>query len=167
MEIWDAYDKNVQLTGQQLRRGEQIPEGLYHLVSEILVRHEDGDYLLMQRDPAKWNFGGYWEGTAGGSALCGEDKLSCAKRELQEECGILCGTFEEIGRYSSHNTHYVSFLCVTSCDKNSVRLQEGETVAYRWVREEAFIDFINSGNMIPNQKKRLQPYFDKKNYMKK
>ena len=45
------------------------------MVCEILVRHTDGDYLLMQRDFRKSNFGGYYEATAGGSALKGEDKL--------------------------------------------------------------------------------------------
>lgn len=51
-----------------LVRGEKIPDGLYHLVSEIIVRHIDGTYLLMQRDINK-HYGGWWEATAGGSAL--------------------------------------------------------------------------------------------------
>ena len=59
------------------------------MVCEILVRHTDGDYLLMQRDFRKSNFGGYYEATAGGSALKGEDKITCAKRELFEETGII------------------------------------------------------------------------------
>lgn len=65
-------------------RGEKIPKGLYHLVSEIIVRHQDGTYLLTQRDERK-DFGGMWEATAGGSALKGESPLDCAKRELYEE----------------------------------------------------------------------------------
>ncbi len=167
MEIWDAYDKNKRLTGQKLRRGEPIPEGLYHLVSEILVRHEEGDFLLMQRDPKKLNFGGCWEATAGGSALEGEDARTCAKRELWEECGIQSDVLREVAYYSSHNTHYVSFFCITDCDKGSVTLQEGETVAYRWIREEEFIDFVNSGEMIPSQKERLRPYLEEKHYIRK
>ena len=87
-EIWDAYLPNGTLAGCNLVRGEPIPNGLYHLVGEILVRHADSDYLLMQRDPRKPNYGGFFEATAGGSALKGEDAYCCARRELQEETGI-------------------------------------------------------------------------------
>ena len=60
-----------------LIRGEAIPDGFYHLVSDIIVKHVDGTYLLMQRDIRK-NYGGMWEATAGGSALKGEGPLACA-----------------------------------------------------------------------------------------
>ena len=69
MEIWDGYLIDGSLAQRDLVRGEPIPIGLYHLVCEILVRHIDGDYLLMRRDLRKVNYGGYYEATAGGSAL--------------------------------------------------------------------------------------------------
>lgn len=52
MEVWDAYTRDEVRTGEKLVRGAPIPDGVYHLVSEILVCHVDGDFLLMQRDPA-------------------------------------------------------------------------------------------------------------------
>ena len=155
MEIWDGY----------LVRDEQIPEGLYHLVSEILVRHTDGDYLLMERDARKPNDGGRLESTAGGSALKGEDAASCARRELFEETGLSAGALEEIGRYTSHETIYHSFLCVIDCDKSSVSLQEGETTAYKWISEKEFVAFVNSGEMIDGQRKRYNDFFVKMGYV--
>ena len=47
----------------------------------------------------------------------------------------------------------------------SVRLQEGETQAFRWVPEEEFIRFIRSGDMIVWQKKRFETYFRSKGYL--
>lgn len=166
MEIWDAYFADGTPANCDLVRGEPIPNGLYHLVSEILVRHIDGDYLLMRRDPQKTNYGGYYEATAGGSALKGEDKLSCAKRELWEETGIYSDSFLEIGQYISRNTIYHSFLCFTDCDKSSVTVQEGETVSYKWICEEDFVDFVNSDKMIDTQKERYYDYFVKTGYIK-
>ena len=32
MELWDAYSKDEELVGSTLVRGEEIPQGLYHLV---------------------------------------------------------------------------------------------------------------------------------------
>lgn len=157
LEIWDGYLIDGTLADQDLVRGEPIPKGLYHLVGEILVRHIDGDYLLMKRDIRKPNYGGYYEATAGGSALKGENKVSCARRELFEETGIFCDTFEEISQYTSHDTIYCNFLCITDCDKTSISLQKGETISYKWVSEKDFIAFVNSNEMIDIQRER---YYD-------
>ena len=92
MELWDAYDKDFRkIQGITLIRGEAIPEGIFHLVCDVIVRHADGSYLLMQRDKRK-HFGGMWEATAGGSAIQNESPLECAARELQEETGITSET---------------------------------------------------------------------------
>lgn len=40
MELWDAYDRDFKkIQGVTLVRGEVIPEGFFHLVCEIIVRH--------------------------------------------------------------------------------------------------------------------------------
>ena len=135
MEIWDAYDSKLnKIDGVSLIRDEEIPDGYFHLVCEIIVQHTDGTYLIMQRDPIK-HLGGMWEATAGGSALQGEDPLTCAKRELYEETGIVSDKLTEVGRvlHHGHKTYYVDYLCITDVDKNSITLQEGETSDYKWV----------------------------------
>lgn len=166
MELWDGYLIDGTLANRDLVRGEPIPKGLYHLVCEILVRHTDGDYLLMRRDMRKPNYGGYYEATAGGSALKGEAKLPCAIRELQEETGIASKDLTEIGSSISHDTIYYNFLCVTDCDKSSITLQEGETISYKWISESDFIDFINSSEMIDSQQIHYHDYFVEMGYTK-
>ncbi len=165
MEIWDAYLSDGTKAGIDLIRGEPIPKGLHHLVCEIIVRHTDGDYLLVQRDPRKPNFGGMLEATAGGSALKGEDPITCAKRELLEETGIIALSIEEISVFVSHNTIYHNFLAITDCDKSTVLLQEGETVSYKWLNEQDFIEFVNSDQMIESQRKRYYTYLTKMGYI--
>ncbi len=138
MELWDAYDANLNIIdGMTLIRGQEVPDGVFHLVCEIIVRHTDGTYLLMQRDPRKTK-GGMWEATAGGSALRGEDPLTCALRELSEETGIKADRLTEVGRvvHHLHKSIFVDYLCETDVDKNSVVLQEGETSDYKWVTAE-------------------------------
>ena len=135
MEKWDAYDGQLnKIDGLTLIRGEEIPDGIFHLCCEIIVKHNDGTYLLMQRDKRK-HLGGMWEATAGGSALQGEDPLTCAIRELREETGISDDKLMEIGRvlHYGHQTYYVEYLCNTDVGKESIILQDGETSAYKWV----------------------------------
>ena len=154
MEIWDAYDvRGDKLEGRTLVRGEPIPEGVFHLVCDVLVKHKDGTYLLMQRDKGK-NYGGMWEATAGGSALKGEDPLACARRELFEETGIHAADLTEVGRVVHDNIIFVEFSCVTDCPKDSVILQAGETIAYRWVSREELRGMKASGLLT----KRMQGF---------
>lgn len=96
VELWDAYDNKCnRIPNIILVRGEPIPDGVYHLVCEIIVKHIDGTYLLMRRDWKKHR-GGMWELTVGGAALKGENPLRAANRELKEETGIETQTLKEI-----------------------------------------------------------------------
>lgn len=168
MELWDAYTRDEIPTGKTLVRGEPIPDGLYHLVCEVLVRHIDGSYLCMKRALSKEAFPGYYEATAGGSALLGETPLLCIKRELREETGLVCESFTELWKNVFDEDHAIfhSFLCTVSCGKDDIRLQEGETEGYRWLAEAEFIDFVNSDSMIPTQKKRFYEHFRSMGYIR-
>lgn len=141
MELWDAYNSNFEkIEGLTLIREEEnkIPDDVYHLVCHILVRHVDGTYLMMKRDPSKPNYPNMWEASAGGAVLQGETILEGSFRELREETGIVATKLEELDRNvnpKSHSAH-VRFLCITDCNKNSVTLQPGETCAFRWMTAE-------------------------------
>ena len=150
MELWDAYDETGRkIAGVSLVRGQPVPEGMYHLVCEILVRHRDGEYLLMQRDPRKAH-GGMWEASAGGSVLQNETAPEAARRELKEETGIDAEDLQERGRIfsSESRTIYAEFFCLTGGPKDGIVLQEGETVDYRWVSREELQSMIDSGLVV-------------------
>ncbi len=162
VEFWDAYDADFnKVDNVSLVRGDPIPRGLYHLVSDVLVRHTDGTYLLTRRDPRK-EFGNMWEATAGGSALRGEGPLDCARRELREETGIGSAALTEVGRITTADTHYVEFLCVTDWDKDSVALQPGETVDFRWVSASE-LSKMGPGELVTH---RIQKYIEELNFRK-
>lgn len=139
MELWDAYDREMNLIPNMVLERGPVPKGIYHIVCEIAVKHTDGTYLLMQRDFRK-HLGGMWELTAGGSALKGEKPLECAIRELKEETGVVADSLTQIGKFihDEHNSIYFEYLCVTDCDKDNVTLQEGETINYKWVNVDEF-----------------------------
>ena len=87
MEIWDLYTERRELTGKEHIRGEKIPQGLYHLVVHVWIRNGKGEYLISQRSEDRPAFPLMWE-CVGGSALKGEDSLSAALRETEEEVGV-------------------------------------------------------------------------------
>ena len=151
MELWDAYDENFnKIEGMTLVRGEErsFPEGVYHLVCDVLVRHVDGTYLIMQRAPVK-TYAGMWEATAGGSALKGETPFEGAVRELFEETGISSSDLTKVRREVSPAKHsvYFGYYHVTDCDKQSIKLQEGETSDFRWITKEEFLN-LGEGELL-------------------
>jgi len=158
MEFWDAYDRNGHKLNRTLVRGEPIPDGLFHLVCCIVVRHTDGDYLLMKRAPEKENYPNIWEIGAGGSVLQGESAEDSARRELEEETGIRSGCWSKMDRYVEADTIYEGFLCETDWPKDSISLQAGETVDYRWLDREAFVRFFDSDECIDRFRRRLRDY---------
>ena len=158
LEYWNAYDRDLNLIdGLYLTRGEPIPDDVYHLVCDIIVRHKDGTYLLMRRAANK-KFGGMWEATAGGSAFIGETPVACAKRELQEETGIKADRLQEVGRMVNEKYHtiFVEFLCETDWPKDQVKIQEFETDAYQWVSRKELLA-MTEGELVT---KRMQGFID-------
>ena len=168
MELWDAYTRNGVKTGGVLVRGQKMWPGIYHLVCEVLVRHIDGSYLCMIRSREKPNYPLYPECTAGGSALLGEDPLTCIRRELREETGIEWDDFEEVNVTvrEFYSTIFHSYLCTVDWPKDAITMQAGETEAYQWLSEEEFIELLNSDRMIPGQPQRMEGWFRKMGYLK-
>src|SRR5690554_2531763 len=85
-EIWDAYDKDGNKLGFDIFRGEDIPEGAYHIIVEIYTITENNEVLITQRHenkrrPFKWEI-------TSGAILKGETARQGAIRELKEETGI-------------------------------------------------------------------------------
>ena len=86
-EIWDLYDKDGNLTGKTLERGNLIPEGYYHLVVHVWIKNKDNMFLISRRDKSRESNPLKLECT-GGSVLKGETSLDGAIRETLEEVGI-------------------------------------------------------------------------------
>ena len=164
MEIWDRYDGEGRKTGEtwERSRAREIPEGRYHIVCDVLIRHRDGEFLLTRRDPDKDIYPDCLEASAGGSALAGETPEQAARREMLEETGLAAEKLELIGitrRPESRSVIY-AYLAEVSCEKDSVRLQEGETVDYRWVDTPAFLSMIREEPVLKIQYPRYKPYLD-------
>ena len=87
MELWDLYNEHRELTGRDHIRGEEVPQGFYHLVVHIWIRNSKGEYLISQRSADRPAYPLMWE-CVGGSVTKGEDSLTGALRETKEEVGL-------------------------------------------------------------------------------
>ena len=164
MEIWDLYDEKGNKTGEtwERSRAKEIPEGRYHIVCDILIRHRDGDFLLTLRDSRKEMYPGCWEASAGGSALAGETPEEGARREMQEETGLKAEKLEliSITRKPDSRSVVYAFIAMVDAAKDSVMLQEGETVDYQWMKLSALRKMIQDEPVLAIQYPRYKPYLD-------
>ena len=161
MEKWDAYNKDGSKSGFDLLRGAPIPIGAYQIVSEVLVKHVDGSFLLMQRDWNKEGYPGFFEAGASGGVLKGESPYQGAARELFEETGIVSNDLTLVFAQSNmKDTFFYGFLCTANCPKESIVLQEGETISYRWLNEAEFLKFMHGEEFVPTQRERWLPFLN-------
>lgn len=151
-EYWDLYDCNRMPLGKLHRRGDEVPAGEYHLVVEIWTRDDAGRFLISRRHPDK-PFGLYWECT-GGSVVAGEDSLTGAVRELEEELGIrvaaeeLRYVFTSINERNT-NSIYDTYEVRWNGDLSELTLQEGEVVDAKWVDYDELCAMEARGEFVP------------------
>ena len=151
-EYWDLYDSERKPLGKRLRRGDEIPAGEYHLVVEIWTRDDAGRFLISRRHPDK-PWGLYWECT-GGSVVAGEDSLTGAQRELEEELGIRAGkdalkyVFTSVNVRNT-NSIYDVYEVLWNGDISDLTFQEGEVVDARWVDFDELCAMYDRGEVIP------------------
>ena len=105
----------------------------------ILALCDDGT-VLMEHQYRYAHGRVFYEIPAGKLDRRDEPPLLAAARELREETGISADVLTPIANMPYRNMLCHQYLCVTDCPKDSVTLQEGETVGYTWVSEKEFIE---------------------------
>lgn len=149
-ELWDLLDKNGHPTGRLHTRGTSMPKDAYHLEVCVLIENSQGQYLISQRAPNK-TFPNMWECT-GGSAIAGDDSLTTAIKEVQEELGITL---------SPHNGRLLKqripcrgpgcqglvdvWLFRQNIDISTVTLAQGETCSVMWATRDEINRMIDAG----------------------
>ncbi|MDD2469345.1 MAG: NUDIX domain-containing protein [Bacilli bacterium] len=101
-ELWDVLDKDGKITGRTMERG-WMKSGDFHLIINVWIKNTKGEYLIAKRtDNKRWL--NLW-GCTIGSAITGDDSLTTALKETNEELGI---TFiSENGELFKKIIHYV------------------------------------------------------------
>ena len=135
MEIWDIMNEDGVITGKTAVRGQTIlRRGEYHLVVHIWVLSSDGNFLIQRRSEKRRLMPGEWAAT-GGSAISGENSVTAAARELQEELGIRAtkGSLKLMGRLKRRNSFLDVWFIKCDADISRLRLQKSEVAEVKWV----------------------------------
>ena len=153
MELWDLYTENRRLTGKTHIRGEEIPDGCYHLVVHVWITNSKGEYLISQRSATRPAFPLMWE-CVGGSVVTGESSLEGALREVKEEVGLdlLPGSGKLLFTKTRRTYHDFMDVWLFQYD-GEVSLDNAttdEVAQIKWMTVPQIRELLDSGKLVPS-----------------
>lgn len=163
-EIIDVLDeKTGNLTGEVISRNEAHEIGKWHGAIHILIINRDKTKTLLQKRCAqKKLYPNMWDIAVGGHISAGENSLTSAQRELQEELGLDFNDFdmekigiikEQLNNNGLINNEYVTvYLICEDVDIEKIKLQEDEVSKIKWCSKEELNELIKKQIIIPHVK---------------
>lgn len=144
-KVFDFYREEATLPNGK----KMMAEFIHHPGSSgvIPLMDENSVVLIRQYRPILKDF--IWE-IPSGTMLPGEDPLTCAKRELEEECGFLGRRFEKLGEilvapwYSDERTHLFLAKELTPCEQ---RLDEDEILTTHIISFDQAMKMVEEGEI--------------------
>jgi isopentenyldiphosphate isomerase len=155
MEIWDVYDRDRNLTGKKILRGEPnvLKEGEYELVVHVAIFNSEGEMLIQKRQSTKEQFPNLWDISAGGHSIQGETSEEAIAREVYEELGYSRHNFLNERPYFTINYpggfDDVYVVIDDGLDINHLRLQKDEVQSVTWATKEEILQLIEENKFIP------------------
>ena len=148
-ELWDVYTPERVKTGRVHRRGELLQGDDCHLCVHVWIRNSRGEFLLTKRAEHK-GFGGMWE-APGGCAVAGEDSLTSALREIEEETGLtlLAENGRVFGSYDGRHFFCDIWLFEQDFDLSLAKLQEGETTDIMFASPDTVRALCDEDKFVP------------------
>ena len=138
-EIFDVVDSEDMVIGKASRL--QVHNNdLMHRSVHILVFNSTGSLFLQKRAMIKDESPGLWDSSAAGHVESGEDYISCAKRELNEELSLSDVQLDEVLFIPAQSTtfweHVRVYKCVTDSNIciNKNEISEGKYMKLSEVR---------------------------------
>ena len=143
MEFWDILDESGNKTGKIIERGQPLGEGEFHLAVQVSLINCKSEFLIQKRSMKKYLRPGEWE-IAGGAVLSGEDSMTGAIREIQEELGIplFPGELIFITRIKRKSYFFDLWTACIDFSLGDIVLQKGEVEEVKFVNACELVQVI-------------------------
>ena len=150
MEKRDLYDKDRNLTGEFIFKGEPVPKGKYIIVILVMIQNSKGEFLIQKRSKQK---GGKFAAT-GGHVKSGQTSVEGMIDEIQEEIGLTVKPEELELLYSSREDEQDVFFDLYYMKKDfeisDLVLQEEEVESVSWKTIKEIDELIKQDMFLIN-----------------
>jgi len=147
--ILDKYGNKTGKTKERVKPMEMI-EGEYYLMVDIWILNNQGEFLISKRVPTVNPEPDRWQPTCG-CVIAGEDSISAALREVNEELGLVLSpkNSQLVKRYIAWDKAIIDvWLFRQDFLINEVVLQPTETNDAMWSTKDSIIQLINDDRFI-------------------
>lgn len=150
LERWDVVRRNGTRIGRRVVRAGDLRPGQFHLVVHVWIRNEANVYLVQRRADGLDRNPGIWATTAG-SVLAGEDSLSAAIRETNEELGLVLdqSQLRRIARLTSENRVEDIWLAEVVSAVMGLPKPGAEVSDFMWATKSEICRMIKLGEFFP------------------
>lgn len=160
MEKRDLYDKDRNLTGKTIFKGDPIPKGNYIIVILVMIQNSKGEFLIQKRSKQK---GGKFAAT-GGHVKSGQTSVEGMIDEIQEEIGLAVKPEELELLYSAREDEQDVFFDLYYMKKDfeisDLVLQEEEVESVSWKTIEEIDKLIKEDMFLINHAEEVYRTID-------
>lgn len=148
-ELIDVLDENGVKTGKVLTRCEVHKRGVWHRSIAVAIINDKNEILIQQRSDNKDKNAGMWDISVAGHISAGQDALSAATREINEEVAVNLGynidikdfrymySFRKEQKYSGDfiERQFYDFFILRQkkLSRKNIKFQESEVQAVKFV----------------------------------
>lgn len=132
---------------------------LIHKVVHVLVFDPEGKLLLQKRSRRKDVAPGKWDTSVGGHVAVGEDLVTSARREMEEELGIAACDLEFLYAYTHTNPYETELVTTYRCtDPGDVTFNREEIDEVRFWSPEEIRKAMGKGVLSDNFEHEFRTY---------
>ena len=151
MERRDLYDSKKNITGETIKKGEEIPEKRYILVVLVYIQNSEGKFLIQKRSKEK--NGKY--ATTGGHPKAGESSIQGILTEVKEEIGLDLNPKNLQKYYSGKSEEKRVFwddyyIKMEIEDITKLKLQKEEVESIEWLSKEEIEELMKQDKFFKN-----------------
>ena len=154
MEYLDIYDNDGKPLGLKKTKKEAHNEGLWHKAAHVWIVNSKSEVLIQRRSPKVDNHPNQWDISAAGHISAGEDDITSALREVEEEIGlkltpenlILIGIVKQQSARKGYINNEINPVYVLKMDlnPNEIKKQEDEVAEVKFIPRKELQRFIES-----------------------
>lgn len=149
-ELLDVFDEHANRTGRIVKRGQRLGPGEFRLVVHVWIRNECGEYLIQKRSERVQAGAGIWTPTLG-HVHSGEDSLSAALRETEEEVGLKLRSSDlrQIDRHTVDDFIVDVYLAKVQMECVGSPILGPEVSATQWTSRDQIKKMMEQGDFFP------------------
>jgi len=160
-EKWALFDINRLPLHEYANRGEDFPNGKFHIVIHACIFNSKGEMLIQHRQPFKEGWSNRWDVTVGGSAVGDETSSQALIREVEEEIGLKLPKNDYRPSLTMNFQYGFDdfYLIEMDVDQQTLHLQYEEVQAVKWASYEEVLRMLEDGRFIAYHRSLIELLF--------